>query len=166
MEFPRERRTQRLRLRALAWDDAEVFREIHLDPRTHVHTPAGPPDADQVAGMFAGIVGVWEDQGSSYWAVELDENVIGVCGVEAQPILERECWNLYYRLSPETWGRGFASEAAREAVVVAGLVAPNRPVVARTRSSNLPSMRVAERAGLVRRAALDHDGFVVLATEW
>ena len=78
----------------------------------------------------------------------------------------RSCWNLCYRFSPRAWGRGLATEAAREAVAVAHALQPVLPVVARTRPSSIAAIKVAIRAGLDRRADLDTDGFAVLASDW
>jgi RimJ/RimL family protein N-acetyltransferase len=165
VDLARERRTDRLLLRPITSSDREVLAGIHLDPRTNAHSPGGAPDRERVEGMLASFLAAWED-GHSYWAVELDGVVVGVAGVEAMTILGRDCWNLYYRFDPASWGRGLATEAAREAVVVRGLLESSRPIVARTRPANDRSVRVAEGAGLVRRPDLDHEGFVVLAANW
>lgn len=166
MDSARDRQTFRLHLRPVELQDRDAFLEIHADPRTNVHTPGGPPAQEWIEGMLAGVIASWENSGMSYWSVEVDRRVIGVAGVEVHKILGRDCWNLYYRFAPEAWGQGYAAEAAREAVEVAQLIEPPRPIVARTRSANTPAIRVAERAGLVRRPDLDHEGFVVLAANW
>jgi ribosomal-protein-alanine N-acetyltransferase len=166
MDSTRERRTTRLLLRPVEPSDRDALTSIHIDPRTNAHTPDGPPDRDATEAMLASFVAAWEGDGHCYWAVELEGTIVGVAGVEVRTILGRECWNLYYRFDPDSWGRGFATEVAREGVAVAGCVEPTLPIVARTRPANEAAIRVAERAGLARRPDLDHDGFVVLAANW
>lgn len=166
MGSTRERRTRRLVLRPIAPSDVDVLTTIHVDPRTNDHSPGGPPPRGQAEELLASLIAAWDGAGHSYWAVEFEGGVVGVAGVEARTILRRDCWNLYYRFDPDYWGRGLASEAVWEAVVVAGTVAPTRPIVARTRRENERAIRLAERGGLMRRPDLDHDGFVVLAAGW
>ena len=116
--------------------------------------------------MLDAFIQAWDEYGISYWSVEFEGELIGVAGIEPLEFGDRSCWNLYYRLTPSAWGKGLASEAAREAVSVAAAVEPEWPVVARTRPGNLPSARVAQRAGLERRSDLDADGYVVFARGW
>ncbi len=60
-------------------------------------------------------------------------------------------WNLGYRLTPRSWGRGLATELAEAAVTAAGAALPLVPVTARILSNNRASSVVAQRAGLARR---------------
>ncbi len=159
------RKTGRLTLRPIAESDRDAFVAIHVDPRTNTHVPGGAPSIDWAEGFLASLVDAWRDE-LSYWTVESAGVVVGFAGVEPRIVLDRLCWNLYYRFDPDVWGKGFATEAAREAVVVAEAAHLDWPVVARTRPANTSAIRVAERAGLVRHPDLDHDGFVVLTTGW
>lgn len=159
------RRTDRLVLRPVGMTDSDVFIAIHVDPRTNSHSPGGPPSTEWAEGFLVSLARAWE-RGLSYWAVELEGKVVGFAGAEATTVLDRECWNLYYRFAVDVWGRGFATEATREAARVATAVDPRRPLVARTRPGNLAAIRVAERAGLTRHVDLDHDGYAVLVANW
>ena len=78
--------------------------------------------------------------------------------------------NVLYRLAPQQWGRGVASQAA-SAVVERARQSPGRPVVARLRPHHTASTRVALRAGLRRAAELDtagEDGIdhIYVSPEW
>ncbi|WP_442864336.1 GNAT family N-acetyltransferase [Brevibacterium sp. BRM-1] len=57
-------------------------------------------------------------------------------------------WNLGYRFAPSAQGRGFATEAAAEAVAQAQRLDAARPVVALVLEHNTGSRAVAERCGL------------------
>ena len=160
------RETVRLRLRPLQIEDLEALAAVESDPITNRHRPAGPPSRGEVEQYLREFVQAWDEQGAGYWAVEHGGAFIGVAGLRRLAFHDRDCWNLYYRLRPDLWGRGFASEAAREAVLFAGEQDVMLPVVARTRPANVPAQRVAERAGLERREDLDADGFEVFANSW
>ncbi|MBX0299080.1 GNAT family N-acetyltransferase [Cryobacterium sp. 1639] len=56
--------------------------------------------------------------------------------------------NLGYRLTPASWGVGFASEAA--AAVLAAATPSAFPVTARALAANPASVRVLDRIGLTR----------------
>jgi RimJ/RimL family protein N-acetyltransferase len=158
--------TARLRLRRPVMDDVKFIVTIDSDPRTNLHRPGGAPNPDQNSQTFGEFVRGWEVHDIGYWVVEFGGDVIGMAGVEPQLFLNRECWNLYYRLSPSAWGKGFAVEAAKEAVTVASALQPTWPVVARTRATNYVAARVAENSGLRRCPELDISGFEVFALGW
>lgn len=161
-----DRTTARLRLRRPVLVDLSSVVAIDSDPRTNLHRPGGAPSAERCAQTFREFLSEWDAHGVGYWVVELGDQVIGMAGVEPQCFSNRSCWNLYFRLSPEVWGRGFAVEAANEATAMALNTEPAWPVVARTRPSNYAAARVAIKAGLQRRPELDVNGFEVFARGW
>ena len=158
--------TARLHLRRPVLDDVRSIVTIDSDPKTNLHRPGGAPSPEQNSQTFGEFVQAWEDHAIKYRVVEFGGEVIGMAGVEPQHFLDRECWNLYYRLSPSAWGNGFAVEAAKEAVTVASALQPTWPVVACTRATNYAAARVAENVGLRRCAELDASGFEVFARGW
>jgi [ribosomal protein S5]-alanine N-acetyltransferase len=95
--------------------------------------------------------------------VEYRDEVIGVAGVRPVTLRGRDCWNLCYRFSPGSWGKGLAAEAARQALVVAREREPARPVIARTRPDNTAAARLAQAIGMIRSTEWDGDGFVAFA---
>src|SRR5258708_11738405 len=105
------------------------------------------------------------EYGKQLYARARFAHFIGFGGVEHRVWREREVLNLYYRFTPSAWGQGYATELARTAVSLARIYLPQWPVVARTRANNIPSIRTAERAGLVRRPDLDTE-HVVFALGW
>jgi RimJ/RimL family protein N-acetyltransferase len=160
------RATARLYLRRLVLEDVPAVTSIESDPRTNQHRPGGAPSPEESAKTVREFVRGWDENGVGYWAVEFDSEVIGLVGVRPFFYLGRECWNLYYRLSPDAWGKGFAAASASEAVSVATTLQPEWPVVARTRPTNVASSRVAEKVGLQRHSDLDSDGFFAYERGW
>jgi ribosomal-protein-alanine N-acetyltransferase len=170
-----ERRTARLLLRRPTEDDVTVLFAIHADPATNRFNAAGPMTGiEQAARRFRDWDQQWREHGFGYWAVselaEADGPVIGFAGIRYGSWRHRTVLNLYYRFTPSAWGRGIATEVAREAVDVwaSGLSAD--PIIAYTTPDNIGSQRTALKAGLKRRSDLDsYDGMgraTVFALGW
>lgn len=147
---------------------------IHSDPRTSVFDPAGPmAGRHEARAQLDEWVRGWAELGQAYWAVEERGGsgvVIGFGGYRLTAWSGRRIWNLAYRLTPEVWGRGYATEVAGTAVERWRSSGSSVPLVARTTAQNAASQRTALRAGLERRADLDveHDSHteVVFALGW
>lgn len=159
-----QRWTDRLYLRRLVAADEDAVVALESDPATYAHEE--PPTAEQARERFAGFLGQWAGDGVGYWAVEVRGTLVGTAGLRFQVWRKRECWNLGYRFSPAVWGRGYATEAALEAVQWSFGHVPRLPVVARTHPDNAAAIAVALGAGLDRHPDLDADGLITLATRW
>lgn len=161
-------RTERLVLRRPSSDDAAAMFAIHGDPATNQYNPHGPdPDLATSEETLGQWLQQWENDGYGYWAVTLPETeeVIGFGGVRRIAWRELEVLNLYYRFASAAWGHGYAAETARTAVELARRHLPMLSVVARVRAVNVPSVRTAERAGLVRRPDLDTGEHLIFASD-
>lgn len=142
-------RTGRLELRAVCADDLAALFRINTDPRTWSHVPAGRHrDEETTRAWSERAVGRWESGGLGYWTARrpADGTVVGVGGVAFQP--DSGFWNLYYRLDPAHWGRGYATELSRAAIDAAHRHAPEVPVAAWIHAHNAGSRGVAARLGL------------------
>ena len=166
--------TARLVLRRPSPADLDAVFTVHADPRTNTHNPAGPdPDRAASARRLSEWLDHWEDHGFGCWTVE-DAGpagaTVGFAGLRHSEWRDRPVLNLYYRFSPERWGRGLATEAARAAVTWARAALPDLPVLAMTTERNLASQRTALAAGLERRPELEqlHHGLhaVILVAGW
>lgn len=160
--------TERLLLRRPVHADLGELHRIHSDPRTWEHGLEGGPSSRAQSGRrLAHWLAHWESRGYGYWTVELRGCVVGFGGLMLLPRWRGrrgDALNLYYRLDPGSWGRGYASELARAAVDLADRELPGLPVVARIRDGNDRSVRVAERIGLLRRPDLDDAEYLVYAS--
>ncbi|MEH0982811.1 GNAT family N-acetyltransferase [Micromonospora sp. CPCC 205556] len=138
-------------------DLPDVFR-IHGDPRTNQFNPDGPHvGVETSVALLDQWLDHWRTHGFGYWAVQpvSSAEVIGFAGLRHGRWLGRSVLNLYYRFAPQHWGSGYATETARYAVAWAAAHQPDLPVLARTTADNVPSLRTALAAGLVRRPDLD-----------
>ncbi|HET7571060.1 MAG TPA: GNAT family N-acetyltransferase [Gaiellaceae bacterium] len=159
--------TERLLLRRPVHADLGDLHRIHADPRSWVHKPElRHADRAESGRRLAEWLAHWEARGYGYWTIAREERIVGFGGLMLMPDWNGrgDVLNLYYRIEPESWGQGLATELARAAVDAAGRELATLTVVARIRPTNVESMRVAERAGLVRRDDLDDAEFLVYGT--
>jgi RimJ/RimL family protein N-acetyltransferase len=148
--------TQRLALTPLQLGDVDDVFRVFSDAATWRHLPSGRhTDREQSRRVVEDAEDSWGTTGLGPWAIRVAENsatadlaagtFIGTGGVRMTPA---SVWNLGYRLSPESWRRGFATEVALAAVDAVAARGEDRPVTARVMSNNPASGTVAVRAGL------------------
>ncbi len=108
--------TERLKLRAFTVDDWQSYAEMYADPSFVRFLSGEPLSKEQAWENMAIILGHWQLLGYGIWAVEsLDEGElvgrVGLLHLPGWPDVE-VCW----ALSPKSWGKGYATEAAKAAV--------------------------------------------------
>ncbi|QNK02642.1 GNAT family N-acetyltransferase [Dyella telluris] len=148
--------TERLRLRAhraedhaerlAIWSDAEVTRFIGGRALT----------GEEVWRRFLQYMGLWNVLGYGYWAVEEKSTgrYIGDIGFadfmrDMEPSL-LGMLEFGWVLAPHVHGKGYASEAVAAAVAWGEANFAGRRAVCIISPDNLPSIRVAEKAGFTR----------------
>lgn len=147
----------RLRLDALTPSDTEDLLRVYGDPDTWAHLPSRRfRSAEQARVHVEKSRQSFGHQGLGMWAIR-----VGTAGATAslaagafigtggmQYVEAGGIWNLGYRLSPEAWGLGFATELAVAALAAAAEIAPQIPVTARALTDNRASVAVLEKVGL------------------
>ncbi|MFD6176007.1 MULTISPECIES: GNAT family N-acetyltransferase [unclassified Isoptericola] len=142
------RTTDRLDLAPVAPADLDALHDLHADPRVWVHFPVGRHTSrEQTAAQLEDFAADWARDGIGYWTTRRrdDGAFVGIGGVRLRPT---GALNLYYRLSPEQQGHGFAVELSRAALDLAAERLPDVPVVAFLLEHNAASRATAQRAGL------------------
>jgi RimJ/RimL family protein N-acetyltransferase len=148
--------TRRLALTPLQVGDMDDVFRVFSDAATWRHLPSGRhTDRQQSRRVVEDAEDSWATTGLGPWAIRVAEDsasadlaagtFTGTGGVRMTPA---SVWNLGYRLSPESWGRGFGTEVALAAVDAAAAQNVARPITARVLSNNPASGTVAVRAGL------------------
>jgi RimJ/RimL family protein N-acetyltransferase len=152
--------TERLILRRWRDADREPFARMNRDAAVMEFFPGplSPAESDQ---MVERIETHFDQHGFGLWAAELRETgeFVGFIGL-ATPRFEAAftpCVEIGWRLAPEFWGRGLATEGARAVVRYAFEVLALPALVSFTVPSNVRSRRVMERLGLTRDAQEDFD---------
>ena len=137
-------------LRRADADDLDDIAALHGDPQVMRFIDDGRPVPREVVrerdlSWLTADYGV----GRGYWiAVERDTGlVVGWFGLRPLPG-QPEVLELGYRLRPEAWGRGLASEGARLLVQHAFRTVGASRVFATTMTVNHASQRVMAKAGL------------------
>ena len=147
-----ELRTARLRLRPLTEADAAAHLALYRDPEVTRQLGGGPFVGDQIAvrsqRAVEKFVRHWAEKGFGVFAVEdlATGRFLGQCGLNT--IDELGEIEVLYALERAAWGRGLATEAAREALAYGFDEAGLDRIVAVTRPEHARSRHVLEKLGL------------------
>ena len=91
-----------------------------------------------------------------------EQKLIGYCGFYRQIVDEIEEIEIGYRLHPDYWNRGLATEAARAVYDYAFSVLKLDRVISLIHPENHPSLRVAEKNGMTLEKETIFRGFPTL----
>lgn len=148
--------TARLRLRAHRAEDHAECTAIWSNPEVVRHIGGRAFTAEEVWKRLLQYVGLWSLLGYGYWAVEEKSTgrYVGDIGFadfkrDLQPSLEGML-EFGWVLAPHAHGKGYASEAVAAVMAWAGQFQPALRAVCIIDPANLPSIRVAEKAGFRR----------------
>ena len=144
--------TERLILREMTPDDLPATRGIVCDEQTMYAWNGAWSEEENLAGLEKQLRGYRED-GFGRWAAVLKETgkVIGICGLQWCETDQNKVHEIGYLFNRAYWHNGYAAEAAiackRYAFDVLGL----DEVFSLVRDTNISSMNVAIRNGMVVR---------------
>jgi ribosomal-protein-alanine N-acetyltransferase len=145
-------RTERLLLRG--WRDADLdpYAALNADPEV-AEFLSTPLDREQSAAMISRVRAHWRNEGFGLFAVErLDDGAfLGFCGVTTLAWAPDPVPEIGWRLARDAWGRGYATEASREAMRFAFADRGIDELVSYTHVDNARSRRVMEKLGMARR---------------
>lgn len=149
------------RLRMVGWreEHREPFARMNADPRVMEFFPKLMTREESDA-MVERIQGVFEERGFGLWVLELKETgeFLGFTGLGV-PRFEAwftPCVEMGWRLVPEAWGKGYASEAARRAMAFGFEEAGVEKIFSFTATVNVRSERVMQRLGMERLGTFEH----------
>jgi len=143
--------TPRLRLRQWRESDYLPFAQLNADAEVMRYFPK-PLTRDESDAVAKRIQGLIHDNGWGFWAVELKQTgeFIGFVGLHFQDaaIPHTPFVEIGWRLSSNHWGKGYAPEAAEQALAFAFDQLEMAEVYAFTPLPNKPSQRVMEKIGM------------------
>jgi [ribosomal protein S5]-alanine N-acetyltransferase len=144
--------SERLILRQITPDDAEVIFRIFADPRVIRYWGAAPmASIEEAHGKIAGITAAFREKFGIRWAITLkgSNRLIGSCG-HWRLIKQHRRSEIGYELAPEQWGQGLMPEAV-DAILQFGFQRLGlHSVEAQIEPNNQGSRRVLEKLGFVQ----------------
>jgi len=152
-------RTARLHLTRLRTTDLDDLARLHADSQV-MATLGGLRSIAETAHFLAEQLAHWEEHGFGLWVARdpVTGRFAGRGGLRHVIVGDRPEVEVAYALMPECWGRGLATELARESVRI-GFTALRRPdLVCFTQPTNHASRRVMEKAGFRHEREVTHAG--------
>jgi RimJ/RimL family protein N-acetyltransferase len=153
--------TERLRLEPMSSIHTEGMVALHADPATLQFIGPGQPYPRQgTINMMSRMQERWRAQGYGWWAL-VDRKNWGLVGAAALDHLDHDRskpLELSWRVRRPLWGKGYATEAAREIARFAFEDLGAAEVYAVAREANAASIRVMEKIGMKPAGVQRHWG--------
>lgn len=150
--------TARLALRPPRESDLDVLVALHADPAVSrfcaAATPHGRP---AVEAQLQSWIQHWAQHGFGHWAIaERDDpdRLIGFGGLMNRSVAGHAGLFLYYRITPQAWGRGLACEMSQYAIRQAFEQRHEGAVVAAVFPNNIPTRKTLDGLGLRLKGSL------------
>jgi RimJ/RimL family protein N-acetyltransferase len=146
--------TERLLLREIGWNDLEDIHRLHSIPEVDEFNTLGiPKDLDETRELMRPDIetGKKEVQNRYTWRIVLAHtgDFIGLAGMTLSNDKYR-LGEIYYKLLPDHWGKGYATEVARSLILTGFDKFHLHKVEAGVATDNERSIRVLEKVGMTR----------------
>lgn len=141
--------TERLVLRPFNMGDAPVLFKIVQEPDIFRYFPTKTPwEMEKVERNIKYQIDQWQDHGYGQMAVTLAKTglLMGWCGLEF--ISDTRETEVGYLLSRAFWGKGYATEAAKESVKFGIEKVGLKEIIGLTDPENTASQKVLEKCGM------------------
>lgn len=143
--------TNRLLLRRWKKSDLKSFIKLNADPQVMKYFPSILTEKESEE-LLSRIEEKFEKDGFCFWAAELKAtgDLIGMVGLNIPSFKAHftPCVEIGWRLKYESWGQGYASEAAQKALHFGFETLRLKEIISFTTQGNLRSRRVMERIGM------------------
>lgn len=153
--------TERLFLRKMTLNDVDNLQRIFSDPIAMQYYPK-MLDRDETKEWIQRILNAYAEHQAGLWACHLKSTgeFVGQCGLIFQPDVDgKDEVEVGYLFVREFWGQGLATEAARGSMKYAREKLGFTRLISLIRPENIPSIRVAERNGLVPEKEIMRKGY-------
>ena len=142
--------TPRLILRHFCENDLDDLAVILANPKVMHFSAKGAKTKEETQQLLQKILSSYQTEGYGLYAVihKDDRQLIGYCGLFVWSIEGQQEVEIGYRLSPDYWGQGLATEAAKAARDRAFDKLKLNNIVSIIQLKNIPSIRVAEKIGM------------------
>jgi len=150
--------TRRLVLRPPRDSDLDTLQALYADPAVNRFCAAATPHGRAATqAQLQGWISHWQARGFGHWAIaerEQPDTLIGFGGLMHRSVAGHAGLYLYYRITPQAWGRGLASEMALHAMDQAFEQRREKTVVAAVLPNNAPTRKTLEALGLRLKGTL------------
>jgi [ribosomal protein S5]-alanine N-acetyltransferase len=140
--------SERLLFRQFTPTDADLLYELNSDPEVvkYVHEPA--TTKENAGDIITNIILPQYENNMGRWAVHLKytEEFIGWAGLKY--IAEKDIIDLGYRFKKKSWGKGYATEAARTCISYGFAHLGLTRIIAQAHVENTASINVIEKCGM------------------
>jgi ribosomal-protein-alanine N-acetyltransferase len=143
-------RTEDLTLRSfLPEDDLALYKIYHTENVLKYFPDPIPPTLEKVEKFIAGQQAHWQKFGYGNWGILVGDcsEIVGWAGLQYLPELNET--EVGFLLDRPYWGRGYATEAAQEALQFGFEKCNLDHIIALVHAENRASRRVIEKCGLV-----------------
>lgn len=142
-------RTDRLILLPLTADQADEAFKVYSDDRVWGHRPVARHNTVRdTIKIIERTAHSWQAKDLGPWGVYLRDQPSDFIGVGGLELVEDKVWDLKYRLRPDKWGSGYATEISQAALKAVKRIDPDTPITARVTTNHRASFRVLEKLGL------------------
>jgi RimJ/RimL family protein N-acetyltransferase len=150
--------TRRLVLRPPRDSDLDPLIALHADPAVNRFCAAAVPyGRAAIEAQLQAWIAHWQARGFGHWAIaerEQPDTLIGFGGLMHRSVGGHAGLYLYYRITPQAWGRGLASEMAQYAMTQAFEQRHEGVVAAAVLAHNAPTRKTLEGLGMRLMGAL------------
>jgi RimJ/RimL family protein N-acetyltransferase len=146
--------TLRLILSEISWDDLESIHKLHSFPEVDEFNTLGiPKSIDDTKEIVRPLIeGQTEIPQKSYtWKITIKDSneIIGLAGMKLS-CDKFKLGEIYYKLSPQYWGKGYATEVAKRLIKSGFEDFHLHKVEAGVAVDNKRSIRVLEKSGMIQ----------------
>jgi RimJ/RimL family protein N-acetyltransferase len=150
--------TRRLVLRPPRASDLDTLTALHADPAVNRFCAAATPlGRVAIEAQLQTWLDHWQARGFGHWAIaerEQPDQLIGFGGLMHRSVAGHAGLYLYYRITPQAWGRGLASEMSMHAMGQAFEQRREGSVFAAVLPNNAPTRKTLEGLGLRLKGSL------------
>ncbi|WNC74338.1 GNAT family N-acetyltransferase [Thalassotalea psychrophila] len=155
--------TDRLEIREINSKDSIDLRLVLSDPEVMKYSIVGVHNDSEIQKYIDNCQQQYRTKGFGQWAMfsKLDASFVGVCGLNLHVVESNDLLHVSYRLASSQQGKGFASEATIAVAEFCKQQLKLKDISALIDPENIPSLKVAKRAGFLFKKSSEIQGFNV-----
>lgn len=162
MAFPESFVTPRLRAERLTADHFDAIRSMDSDAE-YMALLGGPRSEAETRAYLTRNLTHWDEHNHGLWILrDTEGRIAGRCVLRHLDVEGVDEVELGYGFHTQYWGRGLATEVARELLRLGRSELRRPTLVAITTQANVGSQRVLEKTGLFYERDIVHDGTPVM----